>query len=92
MVHMAHHRDIIRKIYELAGIALVEYLLDPFDPKNLGAWDYQHQIMHQQMDSLLGIAGFNLLGVDWQNQELLAAWILLNATEHNQAADILRIG
>lgn len=91
-IHMAHHRDIIRKIYELSGIALPEYLIDPINPDQPGPWDDLHQAMHQQMDALLGISGFDLLGVDWKNQSLLAAWIFLNAAEHKQAADILGIG
>lgn len=90
--HIAHHRDIIRLIYQLVNIALPEYLIDPIDPNNPGPWDDLHQAMHQDMDGVLGISGFNLLGVDWQNQDLLAAWIFLNATEHHQAADILGIG
>lgn len=90
--HMAHHRDINRVIYQLIGLALPEYLLNPVDPNNTGPWDDLHQAMHQQMDEVLGISGFNLLGVDWNSQELLASWIFLNATEHKQAADILEIG
>ena len=90
--HIAHHRDINRRIYELVAIALPDYLIDPVDPDNPGPWDDLHQAMHQDFDALLGISGFNLLGVDWKNQDLLAAWIFLNATEHHQAADILGIG
>jgi hypothetical protein len=90
--HLAHHRDINRVIYQLINVALPEYQIDPIDPNNPGPWDDLHQAMHQQFDEILGISGFDLLGVDWNNQELLASWIFLNATEHHQAADILRIG
>jgi hypothetical protein len=90
--HMAHHRDIIRKIYEIDKIALPEYLIDPIDPNNPGPWDDLHQQMHQQFDAILGISGFDLLGVEWKNEQLLAAWIWLNAQEHYQAAGILGIG
>ena len=92
MVHMAHHRDINRVIYQVFAIALPEYLLDPIDPANLGPWDDLHQAMHQSQDEILGISGYNLLGIDFSNQQLLATWIFLNATEHHQVADILRIG
>lgn len=91
-VHMAHHRDINRRIYELIGVALPEYLIDPIDVDQTGPWDDMHQTMHQDFDFLLGISGFDLLGVDWKDQDLLAAWIFLNAAEHHQAADILGIG
>jgi hypothetical protein len=91
-VHMAHHRDIIRTIYELLKVALPEYQLDPIDPKDTGVWDYQHQVMHQQMDAVLGIAGNDLTGVQWTNPNELAGWIFLNSSEHQQAANILEIG
>jgi hypothetical protein len=90
--HMAHHRDINRRIYEIFKIALPEYLIDPIDPNNLGSWDDLHQAMHEAQDTILGISGFNLLGIDFSDQQLLAAWIFLNATEHHLAADLLEIG
>lgn len=90
--HMAHHRDINRAIYQLTGLSLIENILDPLDPRDIGVWLYQHQVMHQQFEPILGIAGYDLLDVDWQNPQELAGWILLNATTHQQAADELGIG
>jgi len=93
--HMAHHRDIIRVIYERSGIALPEYTLDPVMPASGGEsfdWERLHQTMHAQMDVLLGIAPFNLLGVNWRNQSQLAGWVQLNGSEHRQAGDILGLG
>ncbi len=90
--HMANHRDIIRVIYNVLAIALPEYALDPVDPDSTGVWQRQHQQMHQDMNSLLGTSGFNLLGLDWHDQNRLAAWIQLNSIEHRQASDLLRIG
>ena len=93
--HMAHHRDIIRVIYERTGVALPEYALDPIGVNVGGSafnWERLHQEMHAQMDLILDIAPYNLLGVDWRNENRLAAWILLNASEHRQAGDILGLG
>ena len=90
--HMAHHRDISARIYLLAKIALPEYILDPVDPNDPGDWEYQHQIMHDNQNQLLGITGQDLTGVDWKDQRLLAAWIQLNFNEHLQASNILGIG
>ncbi len=75
-----------------ANLALPEYQIDPIDPNNPGPWDDLHQAMHQQFDELLGIAGFNLIEVDWKNEGERAAWIWLNAQEHYQAAQILGLG
>ena len=91
-VHMAHHRDIARKIYELVKVALPEYILDPIDPENTGQWEDQHQIMHNDQNVLLGIDGQDLTGLDFKDQRLLSGWIWLNANEHYRAAAILGIG
>jgi len=89
--HMAHHLDLINFIYNNSQIALPVFVLDPFnprDPDSVEAWSYLHQIMHQNQNALLGINGFDLTSVDWQDQNQVAAWIQLNAIEHVQAANI----
>jgi hypothetical protein len=90
--HMAHHRDINARIYLLVKIALPEYIIDPVNPDDPGDWEYQHQLMHDNQNAILGITGQDLTGVDWKNQNLLAAWIFLNGNEHFQASAILEIG
>ena len=91
-VHAAHHRLINAKIYELGGVSLPEYVLDPINPANTGPWEDQHQVLHQLMDAALGIAGFDLTGVDFRNRDALTGWITQNAIEHTLAADLLEIG
>jgi hypothetical protein len=90
--HMAHHRDINHAIYLLTKTALPEYILDPVDPHDTGQWEYQHQTMHDNQNAILGIQGQDLTGIDWNNQNLLAGWVWLNANEHYQAANLLKIG
>ena len=90
--HATHHRDVNRVLYQLTGANLVEYVLDPINPDDTGIWAYQHQIMHQNMDAVLGIEGFDLTNVDFKNQDLLTGWIELHANEHYQAANTLGIG
>lgn len=90
--HASHHRDIIRRIFELTGQPLNEFILDPIDPNDTDVWEAQHQIMHQQMDTILGISGFDLSQVDFSKPELLDPWVQLNFQEHLQASNILEIG
>jgi len=90
--HMTHHRDINRKIYELVSISLPEFILDPINPNDTGQWEYQHQLMHDNQNALLGIQGQDLTGVDWKDSRLITAWIWLNVNEHVQASNILEIG
>ena len=90
--HMAHHRDINEKIYVLVKLALPEYILDPIDPRDTGQWEYQHQLMHDAFNEVLGIQGQDLTGINWKDQNLLAGWIFLDFSEHYQASQILEIG
>lgn len=90
--HMAHHRDINRRIYELVKIALPEYILDPVNPNDSGEWEYQHQIMHDNQNQILGIDGQDLTDIDWKDPRILTGWIQLNSNEHYQASAILEIG
>jgi len=90
--HAAHHRDINRKIFELGGGSLIEFVLDPINPDDTGAWLYQHQAMHAQMDAALGIEGYDLLEANFKDPNELSGWIWLHAQEHYQAAGLLGIG
>lgn len=91
--HMAHHRDICRAVYEqFNGHVLSEYVLDPLNPEESQVWLAQHQAMHQQMDAVLGIAGYDLMGVDWLDPEQVPDWIRKNAVEHAYAGKVLNIG
>ena len=90
--HQAHHRDITRIIFENQGIRLDEYVLDPFDPKEEEGWLALHQIMHNQMNEVLGISGFTLSAVDWTDAEQLASWLNRHGNEHFVAGTILNIG
>ena len=90
----AHHRDIVRLIFQTTGQRVDSYVLDPFDPQDpsgMGVWLYQHQTMHQQMDAILGITGYDLTDVDFTNQGVLGGWINVHALEHVQAAQILGV-
>jgi hypothetical protein len=91
-IHMRHHIDINAALYRLLKIALPLYLLEPIDVDNTGDWENNHQQMHQTQDALMGITGFDLTGVNWEDQNLMSGWIYLNASEHLQAANILGIG
>ena len=93
--HAANHTDIIRVIFDTAGVNLSAFILDPFnpfDPVSLEVWLANHQITHQQMNAVLGISGYDLSDVDWQDQESLFEWLQANFQEHLQASTALGLG
>lgn len=91
----AHHRDIIRAIFEQHSVTIPQYVLDPFnptDPNLMDTWLYQHQDMHNRQNAILGISGFDLNSVDWTDEKDLTRWIAQHGDEHAQAGRILNIG
>ena len=84
--HQVAHLDINRKIQEQFGILIPMYVLDPMDPDYLEVWNYQHQLIHTQMDAVLGISGNDLLGLDIKDKAILESWLFLHFPEHQQAA------
>lgn len=86
--HMAHHRDINRRILEVFHVQLPEFPLDPFDPVFMGD---QHQTMHNNQNAVLSISGNDLLDVEWQDEAQKSVWIFLNFTEHLKAGNILGV-
>ena len=89
--HAANHRDIVRSIFAKHNQELAEYPLDPMNPNDMAFWEYQHALMHIEMNAVLGIAGQNLTGVDWNDPQALSEFIDANADEHLQASKILGI-
>jgi hypothetical protein len=81
-----HHRQIIAAIGVQKSVRLNEFILDPIPFHDLAGWVYNHQSMHNDMDGVLSIAGFDLTGLDPQNEGQVAAWIRLHAIEHQSAA------
>lgn len=90
--HATHHLLIIQTIERLTGIQLQQYVLDPLDPRDPESWLLQHQFMHNQMDAILGIGGYDLLNVNIKDRNEFAGWVWLNANEHYQASNALEIG
>lgn len=80
-VHAANHYDWI-VAPKTAGKGLSQFALDVIDPDNVGLWIYQHQVMHNQVNALLGTPGVDLTSFDWQDPDQFQNWLNLNAAEH----------
>jgi|SRR5579872_2493832 len=85
-------RDINRRILETQNIALPEYILDPIDLNEPYVQLYNLQSWMNDINSVLGIAGFDYIDVDFRQQGNIASWTWLLATNIRQAAEPLRIG
>lgn len=90
-IHMAHHREVNFAIQQKYGIDLPEYPLDPVSLDDAQSFLNQHQEMHNNSDAILGVAGFNLSEVDWNDPGKRAGWIYLNAILHVAEGSALEI-
>lgn len=90
-----HNRDahelVVNKIKELTGVLLPVYPIDPMPANDLQGWLYQHQAMHNSVNSALGTTGNDLSDLDPQKLEQLTNWIQLHAAEHVGWGQILGI-
>jgi len=87
-MHVRINQSVLRRY----NIQLPVYVLDPISVNEPSTWLYQHQDLHNQMNSVLGIAGNDISDVDFKDAGQLSSWIWLHAQEHYQAAKILGIG
>lgn len=88
-LHMALHRSENLAILRHHNVLLPEYVLDPIDTETDGVWFQQHQLMHNNIDQILGVAQFNLTEVDWSNETQRVGWIQEHAQLHRQETNAL---
>lgn len=86
--HLAHHRDLISTVQRVFNITLPEYAIDPFGDNVADL----HQQMHDDLDAIIGVSGFDLSEVNWKDANDRASWIFLNATLHQQEGAKLGVG
>lgn len=67
------------------------FVLDPLPQSDLPSFLLRHQLMHTQMDPVLGIGGNDYTGLDFNDPTQADYLFRLHANEHIQAHTILRI-
>lgn len=89
LLHMILHRSENLAIIRQFSVILPEYILDPVDTTENGTWFQQHQLMHDNIDQILGVPQFNLIDVDWEDPSARIGWIQGHAQLHKQETDKL---
>src|ERR1700691_2360456 len=78
--HAAIHSTVLDNINSTRNQDLTQFILDPIE--DFGLWQYQHQLMHNQANAVLGTTGYNLLDFDLDDPGQFEAWLQLNGAEH----------
>lgn len=86
------HRAIVESIRDNFGLRINLYPLEPFPiGGGINEWLRAHQTMHNEFTSILGIQGFDLTGLDLEDERIVEAWTWVHASEHRDAARLLGI-
>ncbi len=90
-LHMILHRSENAAIRKKFNVILPEFVLDPVDTTPDGWWFQNHQLMHNNVDQVLGVAQFNLIEVNWNEEAQRLGWIQGHAQLHRQETDALEV-
>ena len=90
--HAANHYDWVFYAQKKTSTPLQQFDLSLDDPNELGLWLYNHQSAHDQVNAVLRTQGFNLLSLDWKDQEQFKVWLRLNGDEHVRVSAALGVG
>ena len=85
------HFRIIAAIKQQRGVILNILPIQSASADNPDNWLFAHQTLHDDMNQVLGIAGNDLLDVDFKNEDQRNAWAFLHMAEHVKATAILGI-
>lgn len=89
-----HQRDHFLIAYTIqqkySGTSVILLPIDPVPVQlDLLTWSMNHQTMHNEMDNVTGVQGFDLSSVNFQQRDQLLIWINLHAWEHYRVWNVL---
>jgi hypothetical protein len=84
--NMDEHVKASLAVFKKYQVNLQLYPLEPMPLLTSGLideWAYNHQAMHNDLDSVLGLGGGpDLSSIDWNDPEQLVVWTQLHAPRH----------
>lgn len=90
--HLQHHDAIRTVMAQVRGVALPQRQIWPInfeDPASIQVFLSEHQQLHSDYESVLGIQGNDLANVDFNDDKARQSWYFLNWTSHFSAAAAL---
>ena len=91
--HEAHHRDVNRVIWQLHGMTLPDFPLDPFRPEgDTSVWLYHHAVSHNNINAVLKQQDQLLVAVDWQDDDSVQDWMAANFVDHLKWSQTFGVG
>lgn len=89
--HYQHHLEIVQAIQKQKSVKLNIHPIYPFNVKNIQSILLNHQLFHDDMNSVLGLNGVDLQTVNLKDKTEQGIWTDQNFREHFAAASALKI-
>lgn len=89
--HYQDHIEIKEAIQTQKHLNLQIQEIDEINWDDVYGWLERHQLMHNDFNGVLNLAGNDLTSVDFQNEGQRATWMWLNFREHQIARQVLGI-
>jgi hypothetical protein len=85
-IHQSDHFLITNEIFrKMNGRQTILLPIDPVPVQlDMLTWAQNHQTMHNEMDTAVGVSGFDLSSVNFAQHDQLLIWMNLHALEHYQ--------
>jgi hypothetical protein len=83
-LHQKDHFEIAQTIFnKYSGTSIILLPIDPVPIQfDMLTWAMNHQTMHNEMDNVVGLAGFDLTSINFAQRDQLLIWMNLHALEH----------
>jgi hypothetical protein len=83
-IHQKDHFAIMAEIQrKMSGTTVLVIPIDPVPLQlDILTWSMSHQYMHNEMNDVVGLAGFDLSSPNFMQREQLRVWIDYHAREH----------
>ncbi len=80
--HFINHQDLAAALFQQQAVKSNVYPISHIDKDNLDQWLYWHATMHNELNQVLGLQGFDLLDFNPDDPDETTQWIQENLDEH----------
>jgi hypothetical protein len=90
--HRLSHDKIRSAVLAQFKLSLTDYQIDPISPGNIQQFLQNNSSLHNDMNTVLGLPGIDLLDVDLSKDNERDSWLWFHFKEHFDAENKLGIG
>lgn len=83
------HQDIAAQLQAKKSVTVLGQVIDPIDFGDFQNWAERHDLLHTQINNVLGTTNYDFGFLDPNDERDVVGWIWLHALQHRDWATIL---